>query len=356
MSLPAILGALALLPVMTLAAATPAGSAPPPAGVRAQVDTVGFANYPADMAAVFDAATAAEGAAVAARRAELGIAPDQGWVAAVCPHDDYVYAGRVYLHVTAGLKAPRWVVFGVCHACRKLGVRDRLLFDSFSSWRVGGADVPVDTALRAKLLERLGPDDAIVADDRQAAEHSVEALLPWLRHAQPGAEFVSVLVPGMTWERMQEVSGRFAEALAAICREQGWLPGRDVGILVSSDSVHYGCAGWGDPGSGYHPFGCDASGHAAAVAQDQTLAQATLAGPLTDDGISRFVRLVWKAGNPQQDPYKITWCGVYSIPFGLATAERLQAALKLPPLTGSLLRYGDSVTDPRLTRRTRAWA
>jgi hypothetical protein len=78
------------------------------------------------------------------------------------------------------------------------------------------------------------------------------------------------------------------------------------------------------------------------------LAEATLAGPLSDDGLARFVRLVWDPEHPEY-PYRITWCGLYSIPFGLATAARLQAALGEPPLEGHLLRYGDSLSEGRLS-------
>ncbi|MHB8078229.1 MAG: AmmeMemoRadiSam system protein B, partial [Candidatus Krumholzibacteriia bacterium] len=314
--------------------------------VRAQVDTVGFAARPADLTALLAAVHAAEDSAVAARRAELALPADAGWAVAIMPHDDYLYAGRVYAHVTPGLRAPRWIVLGVCHACRRLGVRDRLLFDDFDAWRVAGSDVPVDAALRARLLAALGPDAAVVARDRQAAEHSVEALLPWLRDAVPDAVFVPILVPGMSWERLEALSARLADALADLCRERGWTPGRDIGLLISADAVHYGCRDWG-PGGGHHPFGCDAAGHAAARARDLTLAEATLAGPLTAAGPAAFARLVWKPGDPA-DPYLITWCGLYSIPCGLETARRLQAALGLPPLAGHLLRYGDSVSDPPL--------
>ncbi len=44
----------------------------------------------------------------------------------------------------------------------------------------------------------------------------------------------------------------------------------------------------------------------------------------------------------------MTWCGLWSIPFGLTVAADLQAALGAPPLEGALLRYGDSVGDGRL--------
>jgi AmmeMemoRadiSam system protein B len=262
------------------------------------------------------------------------------------PHDDYLYAGPTDLHLLPGLQAARWLVFGVCHACRRLGVRDRLIFDGFAAWRVAGRELPVDTVLRASLLDRLGGAWARVDDERHAAEHSIESLLPWLATAAPQARFVPILVPGLDWERLQALADTVAAVLADICREEGWSPGRDLGLLISADAVHYGCEGWG-PRGGYHPFGCDAAGHAAGVAQDVTLAEATLAGPLTDDGLARFARLVWDPDHPEY-PYRITWCGLYSIPCGLAVAGRLQAALALPPLTGHLLRYGDSVGDGRL--------
>ncbi len=330
-----MLGLLSLLPAIGMAAA-------PGALVRAQLDTVGFAGNPADFAAVLAASRASEAAVVTARRTELGLAPDQPWSAAIMPHDDYLYAGRVYLHLLPGLQAPRWLLVGVCHACRRLGVRDTLLFDGFDTWRVAGENVPVDAELRAELLAALGPDLARVDDERQAAEHSLEALLPWLRSAVPAASFVPVLVPGMSWERLDTVADRLAGALAAICRAHGWTPGRDLGILISADAVHYGCTEWGD--RGYAPFGCDAAGHAAGRAQDITLAQATLAGPLNLDGLQRFARLVWDPAHPEY-PYHITWCGLYSIPCGLATAARLQELLGLPPLEGYLLREGDSLSD-----------
>ena len=147
------------------------GAAPVPAQVRTQMDTVGFAASPADFATVLTASLAAEGLP-ADRTAPPG-------VAAILPHDDYLYAGRTAVHALPWLQAPRWVVIGVCHACRRVGVRDKLLLDDSAVWNVAGRDFPVDTDLRADLAARLG-DRAEVSVERQAAEHSVEALLPWL--------------------------------------------------------------------------------------------------------------------------------------------------------------------------------
>ncbi len=323
-----------VLVVAAAAPATPAG-----AQVRAQLDTVGFAVSAADLQAVLSASLAAEGLPAG------GAA--EACVAAILPHDDYLYAGRTAVHGLPYLQARRWIVFGVCHACRRVGVRDRLLLDDSTAWRVAGREFAVDTELRADLAARLGAL-AEVSVERHAAEHSIEALLPWLGAAVAEPLFVPVLVSGMEMDQLQESAAATAAALAAICRERGWEPGRDLGILISADAVHYGCEGWG--AGGYAPFGCDEAGHAAGRAQDLTLAEATLAGPLTAASVAAFTRLVWDPSHPDYPayPYRITWCGLYSIPFGLTVAAKLQEAVGGAPLAGTLLRYGDSVSDGRL--------
>ena len=317
-------------------------SARTPALVRAQLDTVGFAVDREDFARVLYAAGAAEGLNDPRQRRAAWPA-----FAAILPHDDYLYAGRTAVHAVPYLQARRWVVFGVCHACRRIGVRDRLLLDDYASWRIAGREFAVDQQLRDDLLTRLGAD-AEVSRERQAKEHSVEALLPWLGAGAGDFTFVSILVPGMEPDHLQELSEKLAGILADVCRERDWVMGRDLGLLISADAVHYGCEGWGD--HPYNEFGCDEAGHAAARTQDITLARATLTGPLTRSGIASFIRLVWDPAGPDYPayPYRITWCGIYSIPFGLSVARALQEDLGGDPLTGTLLRYGDSVTDGRL--------
>ena len=167
--------------------------------------------------------------------------------------------------------------------------------------------------------------------------------MPWVAAAVDEPMFVPVLVSGMEPAALFEAADAMARVLGELCRDRGWQPGRDLGLLISADAVHYGCEGWG--GGGYAPFGCDEAGHAAGRTQDVTLAEATLAGPLDDQGIADFVRLVWNPEHAQDPlhPYRITWCGIYTIPFGLTVAARWQDGLE-----GTLLRYGDSVTDGKL--------
>ncbi len=334
-----------LLTLVLALGAAPASAQSSPL-VRAQLDTVGFAVNRADFAKVLYAANTAEGLNDPLLRRAAWPA-----VAVILPHDDYLYAGRTAVHALPYLRARRWVIFGVCHACRRIGVRDHLLLDDFTSWRIAGQDFPVDQELRATLLARLGTQ-AEVSPERQTKEHSVEALLPWLGAGAGDFTFVSVLVPGMEMDHLTELSAKVATILADVCRERNWVPGRDLGILISADAVHYGCDGWG--ARPYNEFGCDEAGHAAARAQDITLAESTLAGPLTPEGIASFVRLVWNPEGPDYPayPYRITWCGLYSIPFGLSVAAQLQTDLGAEPLTGTLLRYGDSVTDGRLQADT----
>ncbi|HOX24888.1 MAG TPA: AmmeMemoRadiSam system protein B [Candidatus Krumholzibacteria bacterium] len=318
-----------------------AGATAARAQVRAQVDTVGFATTWTDMQAVVAASRAAEGLAA------MGDAGRTACLAAILPHDDYLYAGRTVVHALPYLQAPRWVMIGVCHACRRAGVRDQLLFDASEAWRVAGRDWLVDEALRDELRDRLG-SWAVEAADRHAAEHSLESLLPWIGAAVAEPRFVPILVAGMEFDTLREAAGTLAAALAAICRERGWQPGRDLALAISADAVHYGCEGWG--ATGYAPFGCDERGHAAARQQDLTLADATLAGPLDDAGIASYVRLVWNPARPSDpaDPYRITWCGLYSIPFGLTVLCRWLDATGAAACRGELLRYGDSVSDGRL--------
>jgi AmmeMemoRadiSam system protein B len=305
--------------------------------VRAQVDTVGFATRIEDMAAVVRAALAAEGLDDAG-------AAGPAWTAAILPHDDHLYAGRTVVHALGGLRAKRWIILGVCHACRRQGVRDKLLFEDADAWNIGGETVRTAGMLRHLLRAELG-DDAVLDTERHAAEHSIEALVPWLRQARPDAVFVPILVPGMSRERMAGLAARFGQVLADICREEQWVPGVDVGVLISADAVHYGCEGWGD--RHYDPYGCDAPGHAAGTARDVEICVNDLGGEVTPASAWGFADAVWDESDPVY-PYRITWCGVYSIPFGLLALDAWMDAAGLPPLSGTLLRYGDSVSDGRL--------
>lgn len=305
--------------------------------MRGLRDTVGFAHTPAQIEQVVRAAEVLELEYLLANAARFNLDNDSRWVAAVCPHDDHLLAGRVYVHVFRHLRAPRVVLFGVAHKANDFRLRDVLIFDSFSTWRGPYGPVAV-SPLRQELLARLPANAYVVNDEFQAVEHSVEGIVPFLQHYVRDVEIVSILVPPMNWRRIDELSAHLAKALAEAVRRHKWVLGQDIAFICSNDGDHYGDQDWG--GRNMAPFGADLCGYRIQTALDSLLALSTLAGPLAAPKLESFCRQVWAEDDISQ--YKIRWCGRFAIPFGLETVRKTVAALRLSPLTGYLLRYDTS--------------
>ena len=75
-------------------------------------------------------------------------------IAAICPHDDYLYAGHVYIHVMRDIEAPLVVLFGVSHTARRRKIQDVLIFDSHSAWMGPYGECTV-SPLREAVMARL---------------------------------------------------------------------------------------------------------------------------------------------------------------------------------------------------------
>ena len=315
----------------------------PANGLRGLVDTVGYAVTAVQMDSVVARCREAAAQRSAALESERGWAADTPFAAAVCPHDDYCYAGRLYALLLPHLRAKTVIVFGVFHRASAFACRDKLVLGSFQAWR--GPYGPVSVSpLRDALVSRLPPKDVVVDDDMETVEHSVEGIVPWLQAYDRDVEIVPVLVPYMGWDTLDRLAGETAEALAGVMKERGWSLGEDVAIIASSDAVHYGDAGWG--GSGFAPFGTDIDGYIRAVDRDRRLAGSALTGPLDRDKLRDFLYACVDRDDVAR--YKITWCGRFSIPFGLDVASRVSEALGRGPLTGTLLDYGTSVSESSL--------
>jgi len=316
---------------------------PPSGDCRGQMDTVGFARSAGPMAQVV--ARAAELAAPRAREldTQYGFEDRTALLAGVCPHDDYYYASRLYSLLVRHVQAPRVILFGVFHKARVFDVRDRLVFDRFRSWHGPWGPVPV-SGLREELLAALPPSDFIVDNDMHQVEHSLEAIVPFLQARRREVEIVPILVPYLDWETAAALSGRCGDALAAILDRHGWRLGRDVAVICSSDAVHYGDSGWGGPG--YAPFGTDPGGYLQAVAQDRQLCELYLAGPLRPD---KLRELMYRCVDPADvTRYRVTWCGRFAVPLGLAVVERLCRRQGRAVPAGILLDYGTSVSEASL--------
>lgn len=306
--------------------------------VRGQMDTVGFVVHQAEAQEVVAAAIDLEADALARQDRALRMTPSEGFVGGVCPHDDHLYAGGVYVHLTERITAPRVVLIGVFHAARSWGLRDRLVFDSFASWHAPWGDLMVDP-LRDQIIDALPADAYVVDNAMQCREHSLEALLPFLQHNQPQRTIVPILVPSMGWERIEDLSDQLAAAIVTVMQTNDWKLGRDLAIVVSSDAVHYG------PDFDHAPFGTDITAYQRAVSRDTSLATRYLEGMLTAAKLhDLFDTLV----DPEDLSYRLPWCGRFSIPFGLEVLRKVALETGGAAPTGELLRYGTSLEGPEL--------
>jgi len=309
--------------------------APASGGVREPVDMVGYTHTASGIAAVVDLAMEAEKHRCAENAQLKGITPDDIFAAAVSPHDDYLYASGVYAHVYPHIRARHVIVLGVAHKARDFPEAEgRLVFDSYAAWHGPYGDVPV-SPLREDLLAGMPPGDVIVNDRLQAVEHSVEALIPFLQHFDRRVEIVPVLVPHMSLERLEELADRTSCVLSEAMARRGLTLGEGVAVLISSDSVHYGDEGWGD--KRFDDFGVDGEARDRAVARDLALIEDHLVGEISAGRLEALYRALVKEDFHE---YKVSWCGRFSIPFGLALLNGLpHPPGRLPP-RGVLLRYG----------------
>jgi AmmeMemoRadiSam system protein B len=270
-----------------------------------------------------------------------GIRNFSQWKVAICPHDDYSYAGWLYPAVLRNIKSPVVLLIGVAHKAKKFGVEDKLVFESFSSWKEPYGPVKV-SILREQLLNKLPRSAYIIHDSLQQAEHSLEAMIPFLQYYNKNVEIIPVLVPYMSFKTMDGLAFTLAVALKKLMQDQDLMWGRDISILISNDAVHYGDEEWG--GQNYAAYGCDSAGYRQAVAHEYRIIGDCLDGALKEKKIRQFTEYTVQDTNYRV--YRWPWCGRYSVPFGLLTADKLSSLLGGSPLKGTLIGYHTSLDKP----------
>jgi len=302
--------------------------------IRGQQDAVGFASRPDQMASVW------ERSALPPRPEALAIAPVARAVGAICPHDDYLYAGRIYRQIIPRITARTVVLVGVFHKHRRFGARDVLVFDDYRAWRSPDGEIRISD-LRGEVLSRLPRPDWIQDAAMHDSEHSVEAIAYWLKHQQPEVEILPILVPAASFSRLQELATRLGGALAASLKQRGWTLGKDVAIVISSDGVHYGSD------FKYTPYGeGGVEAYVQAADRDRALLKGPLAGPLATEK-ARAAYSTWV--NPDRpDEYRMPWCGRFSIPFGLLLLNETARGLGQGVPVGFPIAFGTSVDAPEV--------
>jgi len=305
--------------------------------LRQPVDTVGFAQYHWQMDSVMTRINRLFGE-------ELNAVQEKEVAAktVVSPHDDYAYVGWLYPAVLKHVKAKTVILIGVAHKARLLHLENRIIFDSYDYWKEPYGNVKV-SSLREDIMKALPKDVYEVNDSMQKMEHSVEALIPFLQYYNRDFEIVSILVPYMSYDRMEEIAKPLSGAIFKAAESKGWQWGKDYAIAISTDAVHYGDEDWG--GKNFAYYGTDSSGYWQARAHEKEIIE-TLTGEVTPEEVREFTRYTVKEDDYKS--YKWTWCGRYSVPFGLLTSYYLNKMEIGQPLTGHFIGYANSIDHPHL--------
>lgn len=302
--------------------------------VREVIDTIGFAHRASQMDAVVSLIDSIQGS----QMNEAGkITGGKPWKAAICPHDDYAYAGYLYPVILEDVRAKTVILFGVAHKARQRGLEDRIVFDSFDYWQGPYGRVPVSN-VREALIDFLPEDLCVIDDTMHAIEHSLEALVPFLQYFNREVEIVPILVPFMDFETMDRIAYSLADILNKILIKRNLRWGEDVAIVISTDAVHYGDEDWG--GKNFAFYGTDRAGYQQALAHEKEIIDECLTGEINPDRLQKFT--AYTVMEEDHREYKWTWCGRYSVPFGLLTVLRLADMSRSGRLSGMLVGYETS--------------
>lgn len=308
--------------------------------VRQMVDTVGFAHLNWQVDSVVNRINRTYSKELSGVKVDGNTA----WRVAICPHDDYTYASWQYPALLRNMKAKTIIIFGVAHKVRQLNISDQIVFDNFSYWHGAYKNIKV-SPIREELIAAMPKEFYQINDSLQKIEHSVESMLPFVQHFNRDVEIVSILVPFMNTERMTEISKSLSSAIAAAMARHHLKWGRDIALLITTDAVHYGDEDWG--GKNMAPYGVDNAGYAKAVLHEHGIIDSCLIGESNLERVKRFVSYTVQPNNYKE--YKWTWCGRYSVPFGLMTSLELQKEISADPLNGTFIGYSTSIDHKPLS-------
>ncbi|MBU8891191.1 MAG: AmmeMemoRadiSam system protein B [Bacteroidales bacterium] len=292
---------------------------------RSVVDTFGFAHLDWQMDSIIS-------------RINTTNKSDKVWRVAITPHDDYTYVGDLYPKILNGIKAKTVILFGVAHKARNYNLENKIIFDSFDEWSAPYGNVKV-SEMREDLISKLPDSLFVIHDEMQSVEHSLEALIPFLQYNNRDIEIIPVLVPYMSYEKMLQIADYFSKTLSEIMLDKNLEWGSDVAVLISSDAVHYGDEDWG--GKDYAPYGTDSIGLAQTRNHEMEIIDNCLVNNITPEKIQKFIHYTVQESDYKE--YKWIWCGRYSVPFGLITANNLDKLIDNKGLSGTFVGYSNSI-------------
>jgi len=259
-------------------------------------------------------------------------------IAGISPHDDYLYAGKVYYPLYELIDAKEVVIFGVTHGTVRREINDPknvIILDEFDKWKGPYVDVEI-SPLRVIIKQKLNPQDYMVSNLAQSIEHSIEGTIPFLQHYNRDIKITSIMVTGMAFEKMDSLSTDLAGIISAYIKENNLKLGKDIFFLISNDANHYG------EDFDNQPYGLDEDAHTTATDNDKRIAAENFNGPVTKDKIKNLSFELWpEAGVNTNCPL---WCGRYPAVFGLLTINKIVTTTG-KKMTGKVLKYSDTWTE-----------
>ncbi|MFT7353008.1 MAG: AmmeMemoRadiSam system protein B [Flavobacterium sp.] len=293
--------------------------------IRQIHDTIGFAQYDWQLDSIYN-------------RLQIKDTPNtKTWKTVISPHDDYKYAGKLYHTSLTGVNAKTIILVGVAHRARNHKLQDKIIFGSFTHWKSPYGKLKISD-LNTAIQKKLSKNSFIVHDSMQALEHSLEAIIPFLHKKNSTLEIVPILVPYINYETIHTVSSDLSSVVSKILKANSLHFGKDVAIVISNDAVHYGTENWS---KNLAPYGVDSVGTEKARHHDKQLISKFLTGAISMNKIKNFTEETVQESDYKE--YKWIWCGRYSVPFGLAFANKLNILQNKVSLTGHLLAYASSI-------------
>lgn len=311
--------------------------------IRLPIDAVGFATKAWQMDSVVKRIDRIYGPDIDSANRVNMLYENTAFRLAICPHDDYAYAGFLYETVIPHIKAKTVIIFGVAHKAKKFNVEQKLVFDSFDEWEEPYGNCKI-SPLREEIIKNLPKEDYIIRDSLQQAEHSVEAIIPFLQYYNRDVQFVPILVPALGFSMMEKYSYDLARVLDQVMKKNKLRWGDDVALVISNDAVHYGDEEWG--GTNYAKYGCDIEGYNKAVNHENEIISSSLLPVLDTTSIQKFFDYTVQPGD--WHTYQWPWCGRYSVPFGLLTGHYLSQIRNEAHLEGIKMGYSTSVAHNSL--------
>ncbi|RJP61634.1 MAG: AmmeMemoRadiSam system protein B [Ignavibacteriales bacterium] len=260
-------------------------------------------------------------------------------VAGISPHDDFLYAGRVYFPLFRMINTKEVVIFGLTHGTVRKEIgdpKDILILDEFDYWKGPFGNISV-SPLREKIKKELGKQYFVINNKAQSLEHSIEALLPFLQYYNRDIKITPIMVTASSLERMDEISSKLSEIISSYINENKLKLGKDIFFLFSSDANHFG------KDFSNTPYGEDKAAHLKGTANDKRIADTYFNGSINKEKIEKFTNELWP-DSLSNEP-KPLWCGRYSIPFGLLTTTKVIKNVTGKDIEGKVLRYSDTWTE-----------